>query len=345
MKNLFFIFLFFVFGCTSIPKKETRQIERSFYYWKTSFQLSHYEKQLLIDLQIKNLYVKFFDVAWDKAATNQAYPVAQLYFRDSGYLSKSTFNIVPTIFITNESIDKTDSTALPTLAKNIAQLTKQIIKNNNLKNISEIQIDCDWTRATASKYFYLLQLLQQLQPTIQLSATIRLHQVKFANKTGVPPVKKGMLMCYNMGNLTDVNTNNSIIDLPTQQSYMATLKNYPLPLDVALPIFEWLVLFRNGKYYGLLQQFDFAKLNGTIAEKNTNSYTILKDTIISNYIFKKGDVLRYEESTYKTILASVKLIATKLANKNCAISLYHLDTLTLKKFTAHELENIYNSMY
>ncbi|MEZ4901823.1 MAG: hypothetical protein R2822_08725 [Spirosomataceae bacterium] len=49
----------------------------------------------------------------------------------------------------------------------------------------EVQIDCDWTVATKAKYFRLLQQISALlPPSVILSATIRLHQIKFYRTTG-----------------------------------------------------------------------------------------------------------------------------------------------------------------
>ena len=106
--------------------------------------------------------------------------------------------------------------------------------------IHEIQFDCDWTQSTKEKYFKFLRHFRQLQndPTFQLSATIRLHQIKFANQTGVPPVNRGMLMFYNMADLESIKTPNSILDLEVAHQYIDSQTTYELPLDFALPIFS-----------------------------------------------------------------------------------------------------------
>ena len=96
------------------------------------------------------------------------------------------------------------------------------MSTNHLK-FKELQIDCDWTESTRDKYFHLLSTLRnELERNKQIiSATIRLHQVKYAAITGIPPVHRGMLMYYNMGkiNATD---NNSVYDKKIAEKYISS---------------------------------------------------------------------------------------------------------------------------
>jgi hypothetical protein len=331
-------------SCNASVKHDTRIVERSFYYWKSVFKLSNFEKQRLDDLHIKTLYIKFFDVGWDDVVKT-ATPIAQLRINDSAYLHASSINIVPTIFITNECIYKIDTAQTKQLAHKIWVLTKSMIANNGLQNIPEIQIDCDWTASTKDKYFSLLTELQKLEKQIPFSATIRLHQIKYISKTGIPPVKRGMLMCYNMGNLTNKEIENSILDITELKKYIGNLQHYPLPLDVVFPLFDWKVLFRKESFKGLIENLPDSFLREEIFNENKNKFTVIKDTTINGYTFKKDDLIRNEQSAYAAVLRAVVLISEKLSNNQTRVSLYHLDTLTLKKFSAHEMENIYNSMF
>jgi len=47
-------------------KRSERTVERSFYYWKSVFTLTRFEEQRLDSLEVKTLYIKFFDVDWDE---------------------------------------------------------------------------------------------------------------------------------------------------------------------------------------------------------------------------------------------------------------------------------------
>lgn len=328
-------------GCNA--QKEKREIEPAFYYWKSVFEISSYEQQKIDSLKVKTLYIKFFDVGW-KAELEQPVPIAKL--QTANFQLPEKVAVIPTVFITNECIQKIHSSQITELANNIFSLTDEIAKTNSFIKLKEIQFDCDWTASTRSNYFLLLQKMNSLYKDsgIIISATIRLHQIKFLNKTGVPPVNRGLLMCYNMGNLKNPATGNSIIETEELKKYTANLSAYPLPLDVALPLFEWKVLFRNNVYSGLIQNLNNTLLTPAVALQNNNRFTILKDTTIAGYDLKKGDVLRHEQSSYKEILNTAAVIGSQLKNTSLRVSLYHLDSVILKKYAAHELETLYNSL-
>ena len=329
--------VYFIFSCND--KKTARTVEPSFYYWKSVFKLTDFEKQRLDSLNVKTIYIKFFDVDWDNA-TQQPLPLAKISFADTAYRQ---FNIIPTIFITNECIQKIDSIQIQSIAEKVSALIKSICSLNNINNLIEIQIDCDWTASTKTKYFILLKTIKQLN-NLTISATIRLHQIKYVSKNGVPPVNKGLLMCYNMGNLKNPATKNSIIETEELKKYIDNLAAYPLPLDVALPLFNWKVLFRNNTYTGLIENLPDSVLTGPLISKNGNRYLFLKDSLLSGYSFKKGDELRNEQSEYSEIISSAAAINQKLKNTTLRVSLYHLDSLILSKYSLHELETIYNSL-
>jgi hypothetical protein len=341
-KYFFFIGCILLYSCTEHLGNEKRKTERSYYYWKSVFALSDHEKHVVDSLHVSTLYLKFFDVDWNDAI-QQPNPVAQVRINDTGFLNKR--NIIPVVFITNECIAKIDLQQSGVLAEKIDKLVKEVITINKLSNINEIQIDCDWTSTSKEKYFALLTRLSALVKPWKISATIRLHQVKYVSKSGIPPVDKGLLMCYNMGNLKDPSTQNSIIDREELKKYIGGLSKYPLPLDVAFPLFDWKVLFRNNHYAGLVQHLSNNVLNNGIAEKKGNQFLLLKDTVLAGFSFKKNDILRDEQSDYSTVLSAAKEINDRLAEKKINVSLYHLDSITLSKYNIHELENIYNSIH
>jgi hypothetical protein len=335
-----YMIIYFVFSCTQ--KHPARNIERSFYYWKSIFKLTDFEKKTLDSLQVKKIYLKFFDVTWDNER-NEAIPKAQVRIVDTGYLQLNNIKIIPVVFITNECIQKSDAASMSILAGKIAALIQNIqTASLSFQHISEVQIDCDWSAATKERYFLLLTSLKKAGFT-NLSATIRLHQIKFASATGIPPVAKGLLMCYNMGNLKDPATKNSIIETAELKKYTSNLWAYPLLLDAGLPLFDWYVLFRKNNYTGLVKSIDIS--NPAISILNRDKYIFIKDTMLSGIEFKKEDILRREESDYKEVLSAATFISSKLNNPAPSVALFHLDSVTLKKYSAHELENIYNSLH
>lgn len=330
-----------IIGCNQSSLKKERKVERAFYYWKSVFDITEYEKKTLADLHVNTLYLKFFDVDWDNNS-HQPLPIAQLRIKDSAILKKSLMNIIPVVFITNSCIRHIDSLQAAGLGIKISTLVNNICKANQLQ-FSELQIDCDWTEQSKESYFTLLRSIKKNQVNKNLSVTIRLYQIKYRNKTGTPPVGRGMLMAYNMGNLKDPSSNNSILESKELKKYISGLSSYPVPLDVALPLFEWKVLFRNNIYAGLIENLPDSFLNNQLIKKiSGNRFQFLKDTVLNGYSFLKGDMLRKEESDYKEILATEKILTNNLSAFNLSLSLFHLDSLILKKYTTDEMEVIFN---
>jgi len=333
--------LLFVFGCRQTPAKAP---DRAFYYWRSVFSLSPEERQSLRSLHINQLYIKYFDVAWD-AASRTARPIAVLRVNDPIF---KRLTVVPVVFITNETLLNIDTAAIAGLAANMAGLITQLQQGQG-SPAKEIQLDCDWTAATRDRYFALIKQVRQWldshrQQQCILSATIRLYQCKYKEKAGIPPVSKGLLMCYNMGNLKDPAARNSILDPEELEKYASSLSSYPLPLDVALPLFDWKVLFREGRYKGIIQDLSVKTLqnNSAVQKEKENSYTFIKDTSLENYAFQAGDRLRAEACEYDAISEAARIVARHLQTNPSNIILYHLAPANLSKYSTHELENIFD---
>ncbi|RYD80252.1 MAG: hypothetical protein EOP53_08335 [Sphingobacteriales bacterium] len=292
---------------------------------------------------VKNIYLRFFDVAWDATYLKPS-PIAQVRIADTAFIKSNQLQIIPTVFITNECIRYIRPDQCKALAENIYKLISNIVAANNLISVKEIQIDCDWTASTKEKYFTLLSELQKIDTVHLYSATIRLFQVKYVADAGVPPVKKGLLMCYNMGNLKSIETNNSILDPAEVKKYTSNLDKYPLPLDVALPLFDWYILYRNNGYTGIIQNLQKDSLNRYAIKIGANRYQINNDVQLSNVSFKKADVLRYEGSSYEDIMATASIIKQKIKGDSLRLVLYHLDSITLSKYSDHEIEAIFRSL-
>ena len=315
---------------------------RSFYYWKSSFSLTATDRYYLNVLHVNRLYVRFFDVTWD-AERGHAVPTAPIRFTESSY---HRYGIVPVVFIANDVLAQLDSTGIDPLAGHIATLVMQVQEEARLSKSEELQLDCDWTSGTKDRYFTLLTdirrwLDQHGQTACKLSATIRLYQCKYRAVTGVPPVARGLLMCYNMGDLKKNKTHNSILETAELVKYTGDLSSYPLPMDVALPIFSWKVYFHEGRYAGLVESLPTPLLNNSAVNRTGNLYTFVKDTTLNGYQFQTGDQLRDEPSDYDALEATSKIIARKLKSPPDNMLLFHLDSANLANYTPNELENIF----
>ena len=180
-------------SCNS--SKEERITKRAFYHWKSVFRLDSTEKKALADLRVRRLYVKFFDVVWNENSSTSI-PVAKIQVDSSisYFLSDKANELIPTIFITNETLLNTHEDKIGELSERIYKLYQGLGRNTGLTRaqIREVQIDCDWTATSKNKYFELLSHLDLLFTSIntELSATIRLYQCKYRDKAGVPPGEK-----------------------------------------------------------------------------------------------------------------------------------------------------------
>ncbi len=310
--TVFLCFLFF--SCT----KNTS--EPSFYYWKTKIDISGTEKEILNDLQVKKLYVRFFDVDISKETHSPA-PVGVINNLDS--LPKN-LQVIPVVFITNR-------TFIGLLKDEVSELAKHVFsKINYIKNnYNEIQFDCDWSGKTKENYFLFLNEIKKLAGgKIKLSATIRLHQVKYAYKTGIPPVDRGVLMFYNMGDVTSTEETNSIYNKTTAKKYTDFISGYKLPLDAALPIFKWLVHYRNNKLIGLInseEQIAFKDTLLCLPIKNNTTFKVIKDHLQDGVFYKTNDELRLESVTEDQLAEVAQILKQNLKQENRKIIFYYLD--------------------
>ncbi|MEM6321692.1 MAG: hypothetical protein AAF960_28795 [Bacteroidota bacterium] len=327
--------LFLVAGCQSEPLK----ISPAFYHWQTNFDLAAKERATLKQLKVQTIYPKCFDVDWD---FKQDKPVALASINWTASPNPD-IQIVPTVFITNRTLVQITPNELPKLAQKIVDKLAEQTKVVGA-NIAEYQFDCDWNKTTQLKYFSLLRLIQERvkEKSIYFSATIRLHQIKYVEKTGVPPVRRGMLMYYNMGKVQDFTTENSILDNDTGRQYLDRLNEYPLPLDVALPLFQWGVLFRNDHMIKLINQLTAADLadRQRFDKIAKNRWRVVKSTYLNGYYLYENDLIRIEKVEKKNLLKAATLLQKRLKKESRNIVFYHLDEAVLQPFDTNFLREV-----
>lgn len=337
-KHLLICLLFLSLSCNHSKRGKNY----SFYHWNTIYKSTEKTDKLITEGATYKEYVRFFDLVVDKNA-DKVFPVATVQFeKDTKVLAKE---VIPVIYIRNEVFLHKDGNdfKLYELAQNTAAKIQRL-QNKYLINkadVKEIQIDCDWTQSTKSNFFEFLRTIKQTMPNYSLTATLRLHQVKYKNKTGVPPVDKVVLMAYNVGDLGDVNETNSIISNEITEQYLQTLKEYPLPYDVALPLFEWGVLYRSGKLKGLVRELTPSLLESAFVKKSKkNVYTAKSDSYVNGVFIYKGDELRVETVTANKLDELADLIKDASAsNTNYQTIYYHINSPLTTKFSSNELSS------
>jgi hypothetical protein len=349
-KIVVFVFVLYLFlGCSNKENKVVN-IERAFYYWKNSSSFDDASVKELNKLNVKKIYYKLFEVDYNETMGNFPYQKnnpSRYTFKDFDSLS-----VVPTIFIKNEIFQYNDHKSLDKLADNIVFLVDKYHKNldqydqNNNEaafEYTEIQIDCDWTKSTKDKYFYLLKKIKE-QSKKEISCTLRLYPYKYPDIMGVPPVDKAMLMCYNLIKPLSKKEKNSILDIEELKSYLNKKRSYPVHLDVALPVFYWTLWYHNNRFAGLVN-FNSADISEFAKQTKPMWYEVTKDyTYEYETYFKKGDQLKCEEVDAKTIKEAVSIIRQNIEFDNTTtVSLFHLDDSTFKKYNHEEVSGFYSS--
>ncbi|MEY3422810.1 MAG: hypothetical protein RIR48_3139, partial [Bacteroidota bacterium] len=275
--------LTFVFTFLTSCQKDLKVI-KSYYHWRSVYKNSIEIQDKLGEISV--LYVKMFDIVWKNKA---AQPISVINWQD-----KPHKKIIPVVYITNEVMQKIGINTIDTLANNIVNLVEKLTPIE-----LELQIDCDWSDSSRENYFALLKAIRKLIKTnTLLSCTIRLHQLKFAKWTGVPPVGRGMLMLYNMAALGDYKTENSIFDPKVIDAYIHEVVSYGLPLDLALAKYQQCVVFRNRQFVTTLRNenfFDPTTQKMYFKHHKAWYFDCIKDTTIKNIHIAKGDQIRFEK--------------------------------------------------
>lgn len=329
--------MFFFYQC----ENKKQQVARSFYYWKSEFAISDEENRLLDTLHVNKLYVKYFDVDWNNEL-QKPIPVATINFENKGHFYKT---IIPVVYIVNNVLVNLKSEDVADLAIKISRKINEINLDNNIV-CKEVQFDCDWSDATQKKYFALLQELRKYFPArdYTLSATIRLHQVKYRERTGVPSVDRGMLMFYNMGNVKSPDTSNSIFNKKLAEKYIDRISKYPLPLDVALPIFTWGIHFRGTKPNSIVNNLstENVKLSGLFTQRNKQVWIANDGCFFRGEYFLKEDILKMEEVTPEVCNEAIDLLLPEIKNTNFNVAFYHFDSTNTKRYEIKNLEAMYH---
>lgn len=319
------------------PETPPKDLTRAFYYWKSSFQLADSDKQMLDSCQINKLYIKVFDVDWN-FTINKPLVKAPIMFRDTAP-TKPT--LVPVIFITNQTLKQISDTHLIDLADFIQSQLKTLWQE---RPYTEIQFDCDWTISTRAKYFKFLDLYRKHCQGKTLSATIRLHQIKFAHKTGIPPVERGMLMFYNMSDWKKPQIKNSIYDLDAASQYTATLHKYPLALDIVFPLFRWAIFYRGNRFMTVINRLDSETLNQQkFLKKEDNKYYVQQDVQAFGISLRRGDMIRAEEVNYEELLKGSRALSKQISTQKLTFAFYELDPNIASHYTHEQLHQIFLS--
>lgn len=306
--------LLLLWACHKQPAPATLSV----YYWKTHFSLDTPQRQFLSEYAIQKLYIRYCDII---LSGGEAIPDAPV---ELDTITLKDKEVIPVIYLKNE-VFLSDKVSAELLAEKLSKYIAQINHTYNL-TVKEVQLDCDWSLRSKERYFDFIKYFKTKTP-YQLSATIRLHQVKYHDRTGIPPVNYGVLMYYNMGKITATGAN-SIYDRATAEKYLPALCSYPLPLKVALPIFSWGVHSIAGEVTDLVGGFSFAEAD-TLSQLsrmgNSDCYLVTEAMTYKGQRWQKGDVIKVEEISQSDLLTMKADLTKYLKSAPKEIILYDLN--------------------
>jgi hypothetical protein len=284
------------------------------------------------------IYVKCADIVWDN---NKNEPVGTTILKGKGLLN-NYIELVPVFYITNNVMINASPRQVDSLARHLLYFLNHLALVN--KNFKEIQLDCDWTVKSKDNFFLLINQLHKISK-IEISVTIRLHQIKYASITGIPPAQKGVLMLYNLLSVSDTSNANTIFDLATAKKYGQFINNYSLKLDLALPIYNvYIIKDQFNRVEALLQ------LNDSFFINNCNHIKVLKqDTwevtssfFYSKFYYPKGFIINYQGMNFESTYQAATFFKNHYNKTIDNVILFDLNSNAINKYAPNELEKIFD---
>ena len=284
MTRFLFSLLIAVLMLTGCQQQSPMPQQNSVYYWRTEWHLDSVERNFLKQYDIQKVYCRYFDVVM---RNDEPMPNATISFAEP---VDPSLSIVPTVYITEDCMHSEHKG----LAKKIVERIIQMNETNDVKQVKEIQIDCDYTGRSMKTYYQFLEDVRKIadQHDMRLSTTIRLHQLSME----VPPADYGVLMLYNTGNPQKYAERNPILDIRDVMPYISKLDDYALPLATAYPVFLWQRTIYGVHVDHWVEADEILKVKDAVEEKRPE----LRRTILT-YHLDKENIKRYTPETYETM--------------------------------------------
>jgi len=269
-------------GCSQQKQRELPE-GNAVYFWRTDLRLDSTEKAFLQQYHINKVYCRYFDVVMNDDGTEPK-PNATISFSE---ILPADIEIIPTVYITEDCMHQKHAG----LAEKIVKRIQQMNETNDISEVREIQIDCDYTSKSRSTYYdFLKEVRQAWGKTV--STTIRLHQLSMAT----PPADYGVLMIYNTGDPRKWEDRNPILDYRDVYPYLERLDNYQLPLAAAYPVYLWVRNIQGVRVEHTVEAAEILKVKKAMEKERPD----LSRAIIT-YHLDKDNINRYKPKTYEEI--------------------------------------------
>jgi len=277
---LTFLTVMLLCACSDNMPEEMAE-QNAVYYWRTELRLDSTERAFLAQHHINKVYCRYFDVVMDD--DGNPVPNATITFSDT---LPAGIELVPTVYITEDCMHQPH----PGLAEKIVKRIQQMNETNDILNVREIQMDCDYTARSRQTYYDFLKEITHHSSL--LSTTIRLHQLSMAP----PPVDYGVLMLYNTGDPRKFMERNPVLDKRDVQPYLRHLDDYSLPLAAAYPVYLWVRNINGVRVEHFVEPDEILQVKQAVEKKRPE----LRRTIVT-YHLDKENINRYKPETYEEI--------------------------------------------
>jgi hypothetical protein len=335
--------LFIILLCSCKTKLKT---DNAIYYCMDRLSLDSGQMKIIKEAGVKKLYVKFFDVYWNRI-TKAPNPIAKLEVNKitKDWLKANGVEVIPVIFLTNECLEKIDTGKYIELAERIYKLLDgMVVYYRMLPDIHEVQFNCDWTESTRGTYFSMINYMRMLpmifDRKLTVSAAIYFDQYQNAEKLGIPPVNRATLMCFR--SLKQDPSRNTV---RTFKDDLASLNKYPLPLDIVLSLPVDHFLYRNDRLTGILQNLSNSNREDSIISTiNLTLHRVNKDTMLNGTQVLKGDDIYEPKENIENLMNYELIMKPKLSSNNISIGIFWTDSSAVRNYAASYLSTVFNGM-
>lgn len=309
------------------------------FYWRTTFSVNSRERACLDTMGITTLYVRYLDVrGYDLQSSYPEQPV-----QTGNELRIKGLSIVPTVYIVPQSLShEPDTSQLRSFASKLMRYVMEVDSAICLaagipqrSHPERVLIDYDWTPSTRETFFRLLKRIQELLPSTSVESTIRLWQYHNAGLAGIPPVKRGVLMCYNMEPFDDPWATNAVASLERFQQFVTkeAAESYPMSLDIAYPIFRQSVHL-SGRDTWYSRRIIHTQLS-------VGRHVFPSDTTIDDQHIDSLDVIRVDGGTPDVLNAMREHVARTIPNDRIAgTTLFAFDTVEIERIGSGTLNKL-----
>ena len=368
----------FAIACRPSAGRRTLAEQNSFCYWERNYKT---DTALINSTGTNHFYLRYFDVDWDDIsqdakpiASLSSYDVIPIKFTPSVFLTNKVFE---------KSSKKQLKTLSERVKKRVDKITEdfggnafrkeygygdfyyggddsirrakadsaeiayadaeKVFIDDYMNKVTDILIDCDWTDKTRDNFFYFVECLKKEFADKEITVTLRLWQYKRNKPEDIPPVERCLLMCYNMQAFNDYRVENSIASLGELKKYVSG-KKYPLKLDVALPIFNWAILFRNERFMGILGNVNKQDYDNNFIEYESlgnGRYCSLTDKVIGNFFIRKGDIIKIEDVGKEELHQMAEYLKSEIPfDKYSRLTFFSWNKLYINNYGTDEIKNI-----